>query len=237
MSSSETVKAIATASGYSQSAVGAAAYTISSSALAKGTYEIQNLASGMVLDGGGPGTTKGTWVVQDASSSGSNQQWTVTSLGNNTYEIISVANDLSLDDYAGATANGTEVDVYTNSASQGNTGQIWYLTPASNGYYTLKSQDIVNAGVSSCIEPSGGSTASGAQIVIYNGCDTPTSAQQWGVCAGYSCPASSCEWDVRDSEPGQRHGSGWRRLGHNQGNLGGAGCQLRRQQSGLDGDR
>jgi hypothetical protein len=133
----------------------------------------------MVLDGSGAGTTKGTWVVQDNSTGGSNQQWTVTGLGNGTYEIISVANGLSLDDYADSTANGTEVDVYTNGASQGNTGQIWHLTATSNGYYTLKSQDIVNAGVSSCIEPSDDSTASGAQIVINDGCDTPSNAQQW----------------------------------------------------------
>jgi hypothetical protein len=174
VSTSETVKAIATASGYAQSAVGSAAYSIGS--LANGTYMIENLASGLVLDGGGAGTMKGTWVIQDNNAASSNQQWTVTSLGTNTYQILGVADGLSLDDYQDATANGTGIDAWTTN---GSSGQIWHLTPTSDGYYTIASQDIVNAGVDSCIEPSGGSAATGAQIVIYSGCDTPTSAQQW----------------------------------------------------------
>jgi hypothetical protein len=141
---------------------------------ANGVYRIQNLASGMVLDGGGSGTTKGTWIVQDANTGGTNQQWNVSSLGNGSYEVLGVADGLSLDDYADATANGTEIDAYTINAS---TGQTWIFTPTSGGYYTIASQDIVNAGGGSCIEPSGGSTASGAQIVIYT-C-TNTSAEQW----------------------------------------------------------
>jgi len=147
---------------------------------ANGTYEIQNLGSGLVMDGGGSGTTKGTWVVQDASTGGANQAWAVSGLGSlsGTYQIIGVGNGgLSLDDLADGTANGNEIDVYTNTASSGNTGQIWYLSPAGGGYYTLVSQDILNAGVNSCIEPTGGSTASGTDIVIYT-C-TPTSAEEW----------------------------------------------------------
>ena len=144
------------------------------SAPADGVYTIQNLASGLVLDGGGSGTTKGTWVVQDANSGGTNQQWNVYSLGNGSYEVFGVANGLSLDDDADGTTNGTEIDVYTINVS---TGQEWYFTPTSGGYYTIASQDIVNAGGGYCIEPSGGSTSSGAEIVIYT-C-TDTSAEQW----------------------------------------------------------
>jgi hypothetical protein len=119
---------------------------------ANGVYRIQNLASGLVLDGGGSGTTKGTWIVQDANTGGTNQQWNVSSLGNGSYEVLGVADGLSLDDYADATANGTEIDAYTINAS---TGQTWIFTPTSGGYYTIASQDIVNAGGGSCIEPSG----------------------------------------------------------------------------------
>ena len=119
---------------------------------ANGVYTIHNLASGLVLDGGGSGTTKGTWIVQDANTGGTNQQWNVSSLGNGSYEVLGVADGLSLDDYADATANGTEIDAYTINAS---TGQTWIFTPTSGGYYTIASQDIVNAGGGSCIEPSG----------------------------------------------------------------------------------
>jgi hypothetical protein len=105
VSSSETLEAIATVSGYSKSAVGSAAYTIGSSgAPSNGLYMIINLASGLVLDGGGPGTTKATWVVQDTKTGASNQVWSITNQGGGDYQIIGIGSDLSLDDYADATA-------------------------------------------------------------------------------------------------------------------------------------
>jgi hypothetical protein len=187
VSSSETLEAIATVSGYSKSAVGSAAYTIGSSgAPSNGLYMIINLASGLVLDGGGPGTTKATWVVQDTKTGASNQVWSITNQGGGDYQIIGIGSDLSLDDYADATANGTEIDVYTINNSS---GQKWAFTPTSGGYYTIASQDIVNAGVNSCIEPSGGSTASGAQIVIYT-C-TNTNAEQWALLPVVATPTFS----------------------------------------------
>ena len=176
VASNEQLQAFAIASGYTPSSVITANYTIGMFP-ANGLFNIQNQASGLVLDGGASGTKKGTWVVQDAVNGSASQQWNVTSLGGGTFEIISSANGLALDEYGDDTADGSEIDVYTNTASSGNTGQVWYLSPIGGGYYTLASQDVVNANVNSCIEPSGGSTASGAEIVTF-ACTT-TSAQQW----------------------------------------------------------
>ena len=180
VSVTETLEALATHSGDTNSAVASAAYTIGTfGAPSNGYYTIQNLGSGLVLQGGGLGTPKGTWVVQEANNSGAanSQVWGVSSLGNGAYQIIDMGTGLSLDDDADQTSNGSEIDVYPNSASSGNTGQEWYLTPTSGGYFTIASQDMVNAGNTTCIEPSGGSTSSGAEIVIYT-C-TDTNAEQW----------------------------------------------------------
>ena len=185
VSASQMVKAIATATGYATSAVASAFYTIGGPpTVANGVYVIQNLASSLVLDGGGPGTAEGTWVVQDASS-GASQQWVVTGLGGGTYSIINAGDGgLSLDDLGDYTSNGSEIDVWVQNGSG---GQVWNLTGASAGYFTIASQDIVNAGVNSCIEPSGGSTASGAEIVIAT-C-TNANAEQWEFVAVGPTPA------------------------------------------------
>jgi hypothetical protein len=135
VSVSKTLKAIATASGYSQSAVGSATYTINSGTLANGTYTITNVNSGLVMDVYQNSTTPGTQIDQYTSNGQSNQHWQVTSLGGGLYKLVAVSSGLCLDVYGQSLSNGGLIDEYT---CNGGTNQQFTISQVSgHTYYTI----------------------------------------------------------------------------------------------------
>lgn len=156
VSTSETVKAIAVKSGYTQSAVGSASYTISSSGLANGTYTITNVNSGLVMDVVGASTTAGALVDQWTTNGQPNQRWQITSLGSGLYKIVSVNSGLCLDVYGQSLNSGAAIDQWT---CNGGTNQEFTISNVSGSTYT-----IVGLQSGMAVEVPGSSTTAGTDL-------------------------------------------------------------------------
>lgn len=134
--------------------------------VADGTYRIEALHSGKVLDVYGNATANGSKVVQWSYAGGTNQRWILTHLGNNLYKIIGVQSGKALEISSLSTTNGTGADIraYTGAANQ-----KWTLSAApTGGYYRLT--------------PAG----SGGSALDVNGVSTANNAkvQQWSWTGG-----------------------------------------------------
>ncbi len=142
----------------------------SSGGLANGTYKLINRNSGKALDATGQGTANGTQIEQWTYNGGSNQKWTITSLGSSLYQIIGVQSGSSIDISNWGTANGTKVQLWTYD---GGTNQKFYFNATSGGYYEIVPSYITG----SCLDVNGASTADGAivQLWQWNGGNN----QQW----------------------------------------------------------
>lgn len=136
-----------------------------------GGYEIVNQHSGMVLEVAAFATNAGAYVDQWIGNGGSNQHWTLTSLGNGAYEIINANSGLALEVNAAATTNGAPVDQGTWT---GGANQQWMLSPLGNGNY-----EIINQNSGLALEIAGGSINNYAAVdqEAYSG----AANQQWLV--------------------------------------------------------
>ncbi len=145
-------------------------YNSGSGGLANGTYKLINRNSGKALDATGQGTANGTQIEQWTYNGGSNQKWTITSLGSSLYQIIGVQSGSSIDISNWGTANGTKVQLWTYD---GGTNQKFYFNATSGGYYEIVPSYITG----SCLDVNGASTADGAivQLWQWNGGNN----QQW----------------------------------------------------------
>jgi oligosaccharide reducing-end xylanase len=128
--------------------------------LTGGTYKLIARHSGKALDATGNGTANGTQIEQWTYNAGSNQKWTVTSLGSSLYKIIGVQSGRSIDIAASGTANGTKVELWNYS---GGSNQKFYFNPASSGYYEISPSHATG----SCLDVSGVSTADGALVQLW----------------------------------------------------------------------
>jgi len=138
--------------------------------LANGTYKIVNRNSGQALDAFNNGTANGTQIIQWPYTGGTNQRWTVTSLGGGQYQIIGVQSGRSLDVAAGGTANGTKIELWD---SNGGNNQKFIVTATSGGFYRISPANASG----SCLDVTGASTTNGAlvQLFTYSGGNN----QQW----------------------------------------------------------
>jgi hypothetical protein len=121
-----------------------------------GTYEFVNANSGMVLDVQSQATTNGAPIIQWIGNGGSNQRWTISSLGNGQYEIINVHSGLAMEVANQSTTAGAQVDQW---AWAGGAGQKWTISSLGNGYYKILN---VNSGLA--LEVRGASLNTGTSI-------------------------------------------------------------------------
>jgi 5-hydroxyisourate hydrolase-like protein (transthyretin family) len=130
--------------------------TVTSGAIANGTYRIINRNSGKVLDVASKSTANGANVHQWTWLNGTNQQWNVTDIGNGQYNIVGVQSGKYLDVASGSTADGANV-------------QIWQYTGGNNQKYTFTVTDsnyfrITAVHSGKVLEVASGSTADGANV-------------------------------------------------------------------------
>ena len=141
----------------------------STALIPNGTYVIVSALSGTALDNPARSTTHGKDMELWTVNNGTNQQWTVTNLGNN---IITLSNGASgqLLDVAGASkANSALVDQWP---ANGQTNQQWRVISVGGGKYELVS---VNSGLALDVD---GATKSNGTLIDqypYQG----NSWQQW----------------------------------------------------------
>ena len=104
---------------------GTATWTIATTS--DGSYTLQYVASGKVLDVNGASSTAGLQLQQWTANGGTNQMWYLRSTGNGYYTIVSHDSGLVADVYGAATSDGAQVVQW---AANGGANQQWQLNRA-----------------------------------------------------------------------------------------------------------
>lgn len=103
--------------------------------LADGTYKIVNRNSNLALDAAGQGTVNETAIQQYTYSGGTNQQWTITSIGGDRYKIVGVQSGKAFDIKGQSLLDGAALQLYDYN---GGANQQFILSPVTGGYYTIQ---------------------------------------------------------------------------------------------------
>ena len=137
-----------------------------------GMYKLLSRYSGKCLCPYGGGTANGTQMHQWSylGSSYTDQQWTISSVGNNLYSIIGVGSGKCIDISGWGTANDTKVQLWDY---MGGTNQKFYFNPTTNGYYEISPSHATG----SCLDVAGPSTADGAVVHLWQWVNANN--QQW----------------------------------------------------------
>jgi hypothetical protein len=130
--------------------------TVTSGAIANGTYRIINRNSGKVLDVANKSTANGANVHQWTWLNGTNQQWNVNDIGNGQYNIVGVQSGKYLDVTSGSTADGANIEIWQNT---GGNNQKFTFTLTDSNYFRITA---VHSG--KVLEVAGGSTADGGNV-------------------------------------------------------------------------
>ncbi len=132
----------------------------SSGSVANGTYSIQNVNSGKVLDVANGSTEDGANVQQYSDGGGSNQQWSVEDTGNGVYRIENVNSGKVLDVADGSTEDGANVQQYSDGGSD---NQRFYLHDQGGGEYHVQPVHSEKA-----VDVENSSTDDGANVHQYD---------------------------------------------------------------------
>jgi len=138
-----------------------------------GRYQIINKNSGLALDTLNAATAQGTSVVQATSTTGTDQNWTLTAAGSGLYKIVNQKSGLLLGINAMSTSDGGTALIWGDN---GTADHLWQLIPAGSGYYKIANY---NSGL--LLGVNGMSTASGAQVLQWD--DNGTADHLWTLTA------------------------------------------------------
>ena len=119
---------------WSNTSGGGSGITPSTYLIPNGTYVITNKNSGRTIDDYENSTTEGTDIDQWAADGGTNQEWTLSNLGNNYVTLTSVKSGMSVEVKGASKSNGAAIDQWPDD---GGTNQIWHVVSEGGGYYEL----------------------------------------------------------------------------------------------------
>ncbi|QUC59399.1 RICIN domain-containing protein [Streptomyces sp. A2-16] len=138
-----------------------------------GRYQITNKNSGLALDTLNAATAQGTSVVQATSTTGTDQNWTLTAAGSGLYKIVNQKSGLLLGITNASTASGGTALIWGDN---GTADHLWQVIPARDGYYKIANY---NSGRLLGVDQM--STASGAQVLQWD--DNGTADHLWKLTA------------------------------------------------------
>jgi Ricin-type beta-trefoil lectin domain-like len=139
-----------------------------------GTYQIENVHSGLSLDTQGSGTGPGTLAVQATPGSSSTQKWTLTLESSGYYEIKNNASGLVLGISNESKSDGGDALIWSDS---GTPDHLWQIISQGNGQYKIENY---NSGL--VLGVTNESTSSGAQVLQWD--DNGTPDHLWTLTAG-----------------------------------------------------
>ncbi|MFJ4621551.1 RICIN domain-containing protein [Streptomyces sp. NPDC088812] len=138
-----------------------------------GRYQITNRNSGLAIGTSGTATAEGTAVVQAASTTGTDQNWTLVSAGSGLYKIVNQKSGLLLGIDTMSTVDGGGALIWGDN---GTADHLWQLIPARDGYYK-----IANHHSGLLLGVDGMSTAAGARVLQWS--DNGTADHLWKLTA------------------------------------------------------
>ncbi|MBE8726202.1 beta-1,3-glucanase family protein [Flavobacterium hungaricum] len=145
------------------------------------TFFLQNRNSNLYMDVWTASMSNGAGINQGALTSGNNQKFTLTHLGDGLYKIIVNHSGMSMDVNNFNKANGARVEQYPYNAT---TNQQFILVDAGSGFYK-----IVARHSGKIVEVAGASTASGAIVQQWD--NNNQTCGQWKL-----VPAASSQTSV-----------------------------------------
>jgi hypothetical protein len=138
-----------------------------------GRYQITNKNSGLALDTLNAATAQGTSVVQATSTTGTDQNWTLTAAGSGLYKIVNQKSGLLLGITNAGTSDGGTALIWGDN---GTADHLWQVIPARDGYYKIANY---NSGRLLGVDQM--STTSGAQVLQWS--DNGTADHLWKLTA------------------------------------------------------
>ena len=145
------------------------------------TFFLQNRNSNLYMDVWNASLSNGAGINQGALTSGNNQKFTLTHLGDGMYKIIANHSSMSMDVNNFSKANGARVEQYPYNAT---TNQQFILVDAGSGFYK-----IVARHSGRIVEVAGASTAAGAFVQQWD--NNNQTCGQWKL-----VPATSSQTSV-----------------------------------------
>ncbi len=149
--------------------------------VSEGTYSIENVNSGLLLDLENCDTDDGANVQQYEDLDNDCQRWTITEAENGYYNIESVYSGLLLDVVNCGFSSGTDVDVWSDLS---NVCQQWRFEEQDDGSYR-----IVSRKNGKDLEVGDGDTSNGANVQTY--AMTGATCQYWTLSKISSSSVSS----------------------------------------------
>ena len=134
-----------------------------------GRYQISNRNSGLALGTQSTATAQGTAVVQAASTTGTDQNWTLAAAGSGLYKIVNQKSGLLLGITNAGTADGGTALIWGDN---GTADHLWQLIPARDGYYKIANY---NSGLLLGVDQM--STSAGARVLQWT--DNGTADHLW----------------------------------------------------------